>query len=582
MPRHPTARSAHVARELGMGVGVMATGHGVGAPCDGGVLINTSRMSGVRVAPESRTARVEAGALWKDVIPAAAAHGLAGLAGSSSRVGAVGYTMGGGFGWPGRRYSLNAASVTGADVVTAEGDLLRVSAEEHLDFFWGLGGSGGNFGIVTSLEFQLYPLATAYGGNVFYPVEKAREVLELYARWSAGLPDEMTTAVALMNVPPLPDIPEPPRGGSFVVVRGYFSGENPADGEEMFRPVREELGDPVMGTFGMRPVAALDAISMDPVDPIGAAQYSEMLRDLSPGAIEALIEVAVPGSGSPLIVLEIRQLGSALARVPDRLSPTGGGSARYVMNGVGAAFTPEMAGDAKAHLARVNEATREHQTGETYVNFMQLDAADEDRVRAAYPREDFERLVALASWPDTRLSMAPSSTSAPLRARKVRLGAFWWKHTSSSLLEGVSKRLRTTERWFLIEASESPRSLMRTTYPSTSSGPTQETGASTAPSPSRRVAIRRWTCSSSLRYSDSVLSERPPARLASRKKRIASPIWRPSAKSSCARPDVSTPLKPSTLGTPVLASRWDALCRTGREGQDNARYPAWCGSRACA
>jgi FAD/FMN-containing dehydrogenase len=108
----------------------------------------------------------------------------------------VGYTMGGGFGWLGRKYGLNSASVTEADVVTSGGELLRLSADENADLFWGLEGGGGNFGIVTSLEFRLYPLTTVYGGAVFYPVEKALEVLDLYARWSAGLPDEMTTALA--------------------------------------------------------------------------------------------------------------------------------------------------------------------------------------------------------------------------------------------------------------------------------------------------------------------------------------------------------------------------------------------------
>ncbi|CAA9387955.1 MAG: Putative oxidoreductase [uncultured Rubrobacteraceae bacterium] len=406
------------ARDLGVGVGVMATGHGLGAPCDGGVLVNTSRMRGVRVDPVARTARVEAGALWTDVIPEAQAHGLAGLVGSSSHVGVVGYTMGGGFGWLGRRYGLNAASVLEADVVTADGELLRVSAGEHPDLFWGLGGGGGNFGIVTSLEFRLYPITAVYGGNVFYPIEKAREVLELYARWSADLPQEMTTAVTFLNVPPLPDIPEPLRGGSFVVVRGCYSGENPEDGEELFRPARMGIGDPVMDTFGVMPVAAMDAISMDPVDPIASVQHSEMLRDLSSGAIDALVEVAGPDSGSPLILLEIRQLGGALARVPERLSPMGGGKAGFIMNGVGAAFTPEMAEGVKAHLARVGEATREHQTGETYVNFMELDAAGEERVRAAYPTEDFERLVALKDRRDPDNLFRFNRNIAPTRDAK--------------------------------------------------------------------------------------------------------------------------------------------------------------------
>ena len=383
------------AREIGLGVGVMATGHGMGAPCDGGVLVNTSRMRGVRVDPVERTARVEAGALWTDVVPEAQAHGLAGLVGSSSHVGVVGYTMGGGFGWLGRRFGLNASAVLEADVVTADGDLLRASAEENEDLFWGLGGGGGNFGIVTSLKFRLFPLASVYGGNVFYPLEKAREVLDLYARWSADLPDEMTTAVTFLNVPPLPDVPEPLRGGSFVVLRGCYCGDNPEEGEELFRPVREGLGDPVMDTFGVIPVAAMDAISMDPVDPMGSIQRSEMLDDLSPEAIEALVEVAGPDSGSPLIMLEIRQLGGVLSRVPERLSPIGDGRSKYIMNAVGVTFTPEMAENVRAHIARVNEKTREYQTGETYVGFMELDAACEDRVRTAYPPEDFARLVAL-------------------------------------------------------------------------------------------------------------------------------------------------------------------------------------------
>lgn len=138
--------AVRLAQERGLGVGVLATVHGVAYPCDGGVLINTSRMRGVRVDAAARTARVEAGALWRDVIPEGQAFGLAGLLGSSSGVGVVGYTLGGGFGWLGRKYGFNADSVKEADVVRADGELLRVSAYEHPDLFWGLKGSAGNFG----------------------------------------------------------------------------------------------------------------------------------------------------------------------------------------------------------------------------------------------------------------------------------------------------------------------------------------------------------------------------------------------------------------------------------------------------
>src|SRR3712207_3536246 len=167
--------SVRFAREHGLGAGVLATGHGVASPCDGGVLVNTSNFRGVRVDPVARTARVEPGTLWNDVSTEAQGHGLAGLMGSSSGVGVVGYTMGGGFGWLGRKYGFNADSVREADVVSAEGELLKASAHQDADLFWGIKGGGGNFGIVTSLEFSLYPITNVYGGEHFYPVVKAQE-----------------------------------------------------------------------------------------------------------------------------------------------------------------------------------------------------------------------------------------------------------------------------------------------------------------------------------------------------------------------------------------------------------------------
>jgi FAD/FMN-containing dehydrogenase len=387
--------AVRLAGELVLGVGVMATGHGVGAVPDGGVLINTSRMRGVSVDPEARTATVEAGALWTDLIPEAQAHGLGGLPGSTSHVSVVGYTMGGGFGWLGRKYGFNSDAVRSAEVVTADGELRRASAEENEDLFWGLKGGGGNFGIVTSLELTLYPITSVYGGNLFYPAEKAGEVLGAYREWVETLPDGMTTAVAFLNFPPMPEIPEPLRGGSFVTVRGAYSGERPEEGEDLLRPLREQLGEPAVDTFGVMPYAAMDAISMDPVDPIAAVQHSEMLSDLTPEAVEALVEVAGVGSGSPLIMVEMRHLGGALSRTPGRLSPIGRGDARFSLNGVGPAFTPEMAQGVKTYLEHLFERTRPYQTGDTLVNFMELDGAAEDRVRSAYPPEDYERLVVL-------------------------------------------------------------------------------------------------------------------------------------------------------------------------------------------
>src|SRR5215212_1343290 len=150
-----------------------------------------------------------------------------------------------------------------------------------------------------------------------------------------------------------------------------------------------------MDTFGAMPFAAVDSISMDPIDPMGARQHSEMLGDLSPEAVETLVEVAGAGSDSPLRMLELRQLGGALARTADHLSTMGMGDSRFIMNGIGPAFTPEMAEGIVAYLARVAEATRPFQTGDTYVNFMELDGASPERAKAAYAPEDYELLVAL-------------------------------------------------------------------------------------------------------------------------------------------------------------------------------------------
>jgi FAD/FMN-containing dehydrogenase len=379
-------------RDEGLGVGVMATGHGTAAPADGGVLVNTSRMKGVNVDPQPRTARVEAGAKWADVVPEAAAHRLAGLPGSSSQVGVVGYTMGGGFGWLGRKYGFNSDSVREAEVVTADGELVRASAHENADLFWGLKGGGGNFGIVTSLEFALHPVENVYAGNLYYPVDRAREVLELYAGWNTTLPDEMMSAATFRKFPPMPMIPEPFRGNSFIAVRGCYCGDDLSEGERLIKPVREALGEPAIDTFAVMPYTKMDEISMDPVNPIGAYAHSEMLRDLSPETIETLVGL---GSDSPLIMLELRQLGGALSRPPSELSPMGRSNAPFTMNAIGPTFTPEMAQAVRSYLAHVAEAIRPHASGTTYVNFMDLDGATPERVKAAYSPEDWKRLIEL-------------------------------------------------------------------------------------------------------------------------------------------------------------------------------------------
>jgi FAD/FMN-containing dehydrogenase len=382
------------AKDSKMGIGVMTTGHGVGTPCNNGILINTSRMRDVAIDPTSCTATVAAGALWKDVIPAAHVHGLAGLVGSAPHVGVVGYTLGGGFGYLGRKYGLNAASVVTAEMVTADGKCVRVSDYENPELFWALRGSAGNFGVVTSLTFQLYPLTQVYGGAVFYPVEYAQQALSLYARWTTNLPDEITAAVAFMNVPLLPIVPEALRGKSVVIIRGCYCGENAKLGEELFRPVRDELGKPIMDTFGLMPVTAMDTIAKDPVDPMGVLQFGGMLKDLSAEAIETFVKVAGAGSGSPLTIVEFRQLGGALSRRTEDINLMGSHHARFSVNALGATFTPEMIEKVNAHLSLFAEAASPYLTGEIFINYMEVNPA-KDRIRSAYTSKDWDELVKL-------------------------------------------------------------------------------------------------------------------------------------------------------------------------------------------
>ena len=377
----------------GLGVGVLATGHGTGRLCDG-VLVNTSRLRSVEIDPVTRRARVGAGAIWADVTAAAAPHGLAGLMGSSPRVGVVGYTLGGGFGWLGRRFGLAAHSVTRAEVVLADGALVAASLTENPDLFWGLSGSAGNLGIVTELEFALVPVAEVYGGNLYYPLTRSPDVLEFFADWSRSVPDEVTAAVTFRSFPPLPTVPEALRGQSMVGLRAVHCGD-PAEGRALVDQARAVLGPAVADTFTTLPSAQLDTIGMDPVIPLGVRTRSELLRDLDARTIAGLLEIAGPDARSPLAMLEIRLLGGALGGPPGALNPLAGTAARFSLNAIGLTTTPAPADAVRAHLARVTETTRPFATGDTYVNFLDLDQATPERMRAAYSNADWARLTAL-------------------------------------------------------------------------------------------------------------------------------------------------------------------------------------------
>ena len=278
------AQAVRYARAHGMRIAPQGTGHGAEAlePLAGAMLLRTTRMRRVRIDPAARTARAEAGAVWADVTIPAAEHGLAALAGSSPDVGVAGYILGGGFGWLARRYGLAANSVIAAELVRPDGDLVRADAGHEPDLFWAVRGGGG-VGVVTALEMRLYPVGELYAGDLFFPIQRAAEVLHAWREWTATVPDEITSIAHLVRFPPLPEVPEPLRGRAFIVVEAACLG-GAASGAELTGPLRR-LG-PERDTFAMIPVSALGQLNMDPPQPGPSHGDGVFLADFPAAAIE--------------------------------------------------------------------------------------------------------------------------------------------------------------------------------------------------------------------------------------------------------------------------------------------------------
>ena len=362
------AAAVRFARTHGLRVAPQGTGHNA-APLgslEGTLLLRTHRMRGVEVDPAARRARVEAGALWMDVAPVAAEHGLAALAGSSPDVGVVGYSLGGGIGWLAREHGMATNSILAAEIVTADGRHVRTDADHDPELFWALRGGGGNFGVVTALEFRLYPVATVYAGMLAWPVERGAEIMKAWARWAADAPREVTTSIRLISIPPMPEIPEIVRGKSFVMIDGAVNGDE-AQGAAAIAALRE-LG-PELDTFGVIPAAALQHIHMDPEHPVPALSDHTMVSGLDDAAIDRLVEAAAIGTGSPLMFVELRQLGGALAEAADGAGALASLAGDYAYFAIGVPIDPAVGAAIEAHLPLVRAVLAGHETGRAYANF---------------------------------------------------------------------------------------------------------------------------------------------------------------------------------------------------------------------
>jgi len=341
MPQSPDDVVAviEVAREHGLRVAPQGTGHSAAprASLERSVLVDMSGMNAVEIDPDLRQARLQAGAQWQHVSGPAAAHGLAGLSGSAPDVCVTGYALGGGASWMVRRYGLAANSIRAAEVVTADGRQIRADAANEPELFWALRGGGGSFGVVTALELELFPVRELYAGVLFWPQERAAEVLEAWSAWTADVPEEMTSLGRLLNVPPLEQIPEPLRGRSFVVVEAAWLGDE-TGGSEHLAPLREL--EPEMDTFATIAPPGLAALHNDPPEPVPNAADGMLLDYLSADAIGAL--VATAGPDSPLLSVEVRHLGGAAGRADPEHGVMAAIDSPYALFAVGMAANPNM------------------------------------------------------------------------------------------------------------------------------------------------------------------------------------------------------------------------------------------------
>ncbi len=396
------AQAVRFAAEAGLQVAVKATGHGAVLPADNCLLVVTSNMQGVSIDAANRTATLQAGVQWGPVLEEAQRFGLAPLLGSSPTVGAVGYTLGGGLGWLARKYGLAADSVLAFQVVTPAGELVEASASTNPDLYWALRGGGGNFGVVVAMTIQLYPVTTVYAGNLYYPVSLAREVYTRYREWAANAPWELTSAVVIMNYPPLPQLPEFLRGQTFIQVRGCYAG-TVEDGEALLAYWRD-WHEPVIDDFKAMPFTDVAQVSNDPVDPMPACHTGGWLHSITDEAIDALVSMVPAQNGpSPVIFAEIRHAGGAIAQAQPGASAFSLRDAAFILECIGVAPTPE----AKQGFTQITDALKAGMasalTGGIYLNF----ASDHDsrqRAQAAFSAEALTRLrlVKAAYDPENR------------------------------------------------------------------------------------------------------------------------------------------------------------------------------------
>lgn len=388
------AETVRYARENGLRIAAQGTAHGAGAlsPLSDSILMRTTAMKGVEMGAAARTAKARAGAVWADLVPQASEQGLAMLHGSAPNLGIVGYTIGGGVGWYSRKHGLACNRATNFELVGADGDLRRVSAQSDPDLFWALRGGGGGFGVVTSVEFELLEISEVYAGAMFFPFERAEEVLRAWRDWTAGVPDEMTSVGRLMQFPPIPDVPEPVRGKAFAILELIFVGDE-ASGQDLVAPLID-LG-PVMNSLAAVPPAGIADLHMDPPGPVSGITGHLLLEDLGDEALGELLRVAGPDSGSKLTSVEVRHSGGALSRPDSNAGALASLPGNFNMFAVGSTMDPAAVAPTRDRLDQLHAALKPFEAGR-YMSFCE----EPTDFEAAFSAETCDRLRELKAKHD--------------------------------------------------------------------------------------------------------------------------------------------------------------------------------------
>lgn len=386
-------RAVRFARDNDLLLAVRGGGHNIAgnAVCEGGLQIDLSLMKSVRVDLARRTARVEPGATLADFDREAQAFGLATPLGINSTTGVAGLTLGGGFGWLSRGLGLTIDNLISADVVTANGELLRASDQENPDLFWGIRGGGGNFGVVTSFEFKLHPVGpNVLAGLIVHPLDDAKEVMRFHREFVETVPDEFVCWFVMRQAPPLPFLPPEWHGKEILALAACYCGDI-AEGERIAKPLRE-FGQPIADIISPMPYTAWQTV-LDPLLTPGARNYwkSHDFAGLSDGLVDVLVDHArrIP---DPQTEIACAQLGGAVSRVPRGATAYNHRDGQYVLNVHGRWADPSKDETCIAWARSLWQAAAPFATGSVYVNF--LTQEETDRVPAAYG-ENYGRLVAL-------------------------------------------------------------------------------------------------------------------------------------------------------------------------------------------